>query len=281
MTAQFDLSRLAVPEGLEFKPTMTTCTIEGALEEEDLRQLVQLSGDIQPDEEDPSDLKKLKEKHHHVARLIADGLTQRLVATLTGYSENYLSILLNAPAMIELVELYRIKNGKAIELVTEKLKTVGLKALEKLDDRLDKDELDNNELISTAKLGFDRSGHGPQSKHSIVAEEHIFDHAKLAELNKDARRRNTEYIVPQEDVREALRLEGPTDETDEAMEAGTDDADGSIGEDNSEGREQEEGAGIPQADLPEPAPDAEQRPDDTAADRAMVSLPDRTEDAES
>lgn len=280
MTAQFDLSRLAVPEGLEFKPTMTTCTIEGALEEEDLRQLVQLPGDIQPDEEDPSDLKKLKEKHHHVARLIADGLTQRLVATLTGYSENYLSILLNAPAMIELVELYRIKNGKAIELVTEKLKTVGLKALEKLDDRLDKDELDNNELISTAKLGFDRSGHGPQSKHSIVAEEHIFDHAKLAELNKDARRRNTEYIVPQEDVREALRLEGPTDEADEAVEAGTDDADGSIGEDNSEGREQEEGAGIPQADLSTDEL-ADQAAGTGAADRAVVSLPDRTEDAES
>jgi len=184
---------------------MTTCTIEGILEEEDLRQLVLASGDIQVDEDDPNDLKKIKEKHHHVARLIADGLKQSLVATISGYTESYISVLLNAPAMQELIELYRIKNGAATQIAVEKLKTVGLKALEKLDARITADELDNNELISTAKLGLDRSGHGPQSKTAIVSEEHIFDHAKLAELNKDAKRRNHEYIVPQEDVREAIR----------------------------------------------------------------------------
>lgn len=283
MTAQFDLSQLAVPEGIQLKPTMTTCTIEGQLEEDDLRQLVALSGGIMPDEDDPSDLKKIREKHHHVARLVADGLTQKLVSSITGYSEGYISVLLNNPSMQELVEFYRIKNGAAIDVVVEKLKTVGLKALERLDDRIQSDELDNNELISAAKLGFDRSGHGPSSTHKIDAETHIFDHAKLAELNKEAKRRNSEYIVPQEEVREALRLPSPEDknETDETVEAGTDDANGSIGSGDSEGREQEERAGIPPEDLSE-ASAADERPaGDTAVGGTVVSVPDGAEDAQS
>lgn len=285
MTAQFDLSQLAVPEGIQLKPTMTTCTIEGQLEEDDLRQLIALSGDILPDEDDPSDLKKIREKHHHVARLVADGMAQRLVASITGYSESYISVLLNNPSMAELVEFYRIKNGAAIDVVVEKLKTVGLKALERLDARVEADELDNNELISAAKLGFDRSGHGPASKQHIVDETHIFDHAKLAELNKEAKRRNSEYIVPQEEVREALRLPSPAEtgaekyETDETVEAGTDDADGSIGQGDSAGGEQEAGAGIPSEDLSEASAADERSGGDTAASGTVVSVPDGTEDA--
>jgi len=207
-----DMSQIVVPEGLQFRPTMTTCTIEGALEEEDLRQLIMTTSDVIPDQDDPSDLKKIKEKHHHVARLIADGLSNRLVSSITGYTESYLSVLLNAPAMVELVEMYRLKNGAANQLVTEKLKTVGLKALERLDARIDADELDNNELTAAAKLGFDRSGHGPSSTHKVLEEQHVFDHAKLAELNAAAKRRNAEYLVPQDDVREALKLPAPDKE---------------------------------------------------------------------
>lgn len=200
----FDLSQLVVPEGLQVRPSMTTCTIDGALEAEDLRQLVLEQGGVQPDEDNPSDLKKIREKHHHVARLIADGLSQRLVSQICGYTEAYLSILLRSPTMAELVELYRIQNGKATQLAVEKMKTVGLKALERLDDKLDADELSNQELISAAKLGLDRSGHGPTSTQKIAAEHHVFDHAKLHELNREARRRNADYIVPQEEVRKHL-----------------------------------------------------------------------------
>lgn len=277
-----DLSQLIIPEGLAFKPTMTTCTVEGALEEEDLRQLVLSSGDVMPDKDDPSDLKRIKEKHHHVARLVADGLSQRLVATITGYTENYLSILLNNPSMVELVELYRIKNGAAVQVATEKLKTVGLKALERLNDRIEADELDNNELISTAKLGLDRSGHGPSSIHKVENETHIFDHAKLAELNKEAKRRNAEYIVPQDEVREALRLPSPTEpenETNGAVEAGTEHADGSQRPSDSEGRKQEAGPGVSPEDLPDDEC-SDKAAGPRPADRAVVSVPDGAEDAQ-
>lgn len=211
-----DLGALVIPDGLgeQLRP-MVTCTIEGFLDDDDMHELALGPSDAKPDEDDPSDLKKIREKHHHVARLIADGMTQRLVGQVCGYTEQYISILLNNPAMIELVELYRIQAGAHVKVATEKLKSVGLKALEKLDERLDKDELNNLELIATSKLGLDRGGLGPQQKVHNVNENHTIDHAKLAELNAEARRRNHDFVVPVSDVRKALAP--PTeDSTDEA-----------------------------------------------------------------
>lgn len=216
-----DLSEIVVPEGLLARPTMITCTIEGSLDEEDLRALIMAPGDVSSAEDDPNDLKKIREKHHHVARLVAGGMQQRMVASITGYTESYISILLNNPSMQELVELYRIKDGYASDLAVEKLKAVGLKALERLDEKLDADGLSNLELLSAAKLGLDRSGHGPQSKQAVISEQHIIDHARLAELNAEAKRRNAEYIVPQEEIRATIAeaaerlIEGPDEETGE------------------------------------------------------------------
>jgi hypothetical protein len=221
MDGGFDLGSLIIPEDLSenLKP-MVTSTIEGILDEDDLRELAfgYGPGDVKPaDEDDPSDLKKIREKHHHVARLIAGGHNQRMTAQLTGYNESYISILLNNPAMRELVELYRIQSGAAVKLATEKLATVGLKALEKLEEKIEADELNANELTSAAKLGLDRGGLGPQSKVHNINEQHVIDHAELTKLTADARNRNFEYIVPVETVRDVL------EKTDKMLSAPTDD----------------------------------------------------------
>jgi hypothetical protein len=159
---------------------------------------------VRPAEDNPHDLKKLREKHHCVARLIAGGMQQRMVATISGYSESYLSILLNGPAMQELVEMYRIQQGASAQLIVEKLQTVGMTAVEKLADKIETDSLNNNELIQVAKLGLDRSNHGPSSKSHVVNENHQIDHARIAELNADARRRSSDHIVRTSEVRKAL-----------------------------------------------------------------------------
>ena len=224
-----DLSEIIVPEGLVPKP-IVTCVVEGILEESDLRELM-LSTDVGSEpiaEDDPSDLKKIREKHHSVARMIAGGLSQRMVSQLCGYSEGYLSVLLNNPSMQELVALYRIQQGEAAQLVVEKLKTVGLKAVEKLDEKLEAGELTNQELLSLGKLGLDRGGHGPTSQHHIVNENHIFDHAELARRNAEARRRSSAHIVPAEAVRQNL-LPAPVEQ-----EEKQDEADGNLGEETTE-----------------------------------------------
>ncbi len=199
-----DLSSIIIPESLAQVHPIVTCTVEGILEEADLRELA-LSAPIEAVEgDDPTDLKRIKERHHSVARQMASGLSQRMVAKLCGYTESYLSILLNNPAMQELIELYRIQYGSAAQVIGEKLKTVGMKALEALDAKIDSDGLSNQELLAAAKLGLDRSGHGPSSSQHLIQEQHIIDHAELAKRNEDARARNARQIVPASEIRAAL-----------------------------------------------------------------------------
>jgi hypothetical protein len=211
---------LIIPEALKGRINpIVTCVIEGILDEEDLRALAlgappSVPGAPPPEVDDPADLKKVREKHHSVARLIASGgMSQRMVATITGYTEGYLSVLLNNPAMIELVEMYRIQSGAANAIITEKLKTVGGKALEKLEGKIDAGDLNANELIQAAKLGMDRAGHGPTSSSRHVEEKHLVDHAELTRLHNEARRGSAEYTVPVEQVRKALTDARPAPET--------------------------------------------------------------------
>lgn len=204
-----DLDKLIIPEEVMSPRPIVTCVIEGILEPDDLRQIVgnalAPTEYIKPAEENPNDLKKLREKHHSVARMIAGGMQQRMVAMISGYDEAYLSTLLNAPSMQELVEMYRIQNGSNAQLVIEKLQTVGVTALEKLQERLDSEAgLNNNELIQVAKLGLDRADFGPSSRRLNVNENHSIDHARLKELEQEARRGSAEHIVPTSEVRKAL-----------------------------------------------------------------------------
>lgn len=216
----FDSNSIQIPEELNEITPIVTCTIEGILEVDDLRELADpaLAGTEPPaalEVEDPGNLKKIREKHHSVARLIAGGMTQRMVAQLSGYNESYVSVLLNNPAMTELIEMYRIQQGAATAVITEKLKTVGLKAVEKLEEQMDEGKLSNQELLAAAKLGLDRGGHGPQSKHHVVNENHSIDHTRLAELNNKARANSREFIVPVSEVRQAV-LPAPEDDNESA-----------------------------------------------------------------
>lgn len=209
--------------------SIITCSIEGILEPGDLAALASgsLSAASVDDEVEetmeglsgggaPGDLKKLREKHHSVARLIASGLQQSLVATMSGYTPQYVGVLLNSPAMQELVELYRIQYGSSAQIIGEKLRTVALQGVEEIAARLSSEEgrkgMSANDLIGVAKLGLDRSGHGPQSSHHIVSENHNIDHAKLAELNAKAKEGSRDRIVPVREVRQALLPQPPHDE---------------------------------------------------------------------
>lgn len=209
---------LIIPESVQNATPIVTCTLEGIIEESDLRALMLgVPAHPQPagappleEEEDPRDLKKIREKHHSIARMIADGLTQRMAARIAGMSESYVSVLLNSPAMQELVEMYRIHNGAASRVITEKLRATGMKAVEMLDKALDAGSItDPHALTSIAKLGLDRSDHGPSSSKRVIDERHVIDHAELMRQMNEARKGSAEYIVPVAEVRAALA--GPKD----------------------------------------------------------------------
>jgi hypothetical protein len=174
-------------------PKVITCTIEGIVEEGDLARLT--SRAPPPAGTTAGDLNRIREKHHSVARLIASGMTQRLVATVTGYTEGYLSVMLNAPGMQELISYYRSGHDAAHQVVVERLRSVAMKSIEKLDERLDSDDVEDSTLLAAAKLGLDRAGHGPRSEIHSVSEHHIFDHNELLRLNRQARREAADDIV--------------------------------------------------------------------------------------
>lgn len=194
---------------------IVTCTVEGVLEEEDLLALVAGQAEGKPPAalEDPTNLAKIRERHHGVARQIAAGYSQTLVARICGYTDGYLSVLLNNPAMQELVEMYRLQHASSTQLIAESLRTVGLKALEKLNDKLEADEItDTHELVGVAKLGLDRAGHGPTSTQHTISEHHLIDHAQLKKLNDEARAQSKGYIVPVREVRAALAPPAPLEQ---------------------------------------------------------------------
>jgi len=180
-----------------------TCSIEGVLEASDIAALAggaldgpSTGGHIQQAAAARAEPRKLREKHHQVARLMATGMAQGLIAQIVNYDEAYLSTLVGSPSMQELIGFYRLQHGNAAEVIGERLRTVGASALERLADRIDSDELDANQLIAAAKLGLDRSGHGPVSSQHIRTDQHIIDHAKIEELHQNALGNSKPFVRP-------------------------------------------------------------------------------------
>lgn len=119
-------------------------------------------------------LKRLRDSHHSIARLMAQGLRNTDIAAVTGYSMSRLSILKADPAFQELMAHYAEgvadTKAEAFAGAQEKLAAVNHDAIEELHERL----LDTPETVSTdqlmdiVKLASDRTGHGPQSKSTAI-----------------------------------------------------------------------------------------------------------------
>ena len=195
------------------KVPVVTCTIEEVLQPEHIAEYLSKCGNLETTQKsDEKDVASLRARHHSVARLLATGMPEGTIADLTGFDNTYLSTLKNNPSMIELVNHYRSPNNAVVEVIAERLRTVGHAALERLATEIP--EMDHHALIATAKLGVDRSGNGPMSK---VAHEHthILDPSKIAALAESARRTNAERIVSVNAVRRALPAPRSSDDVEQ------------------------------------------------------------------
>lgn len=195
------------------KVPVVTCTIEEVLQPEHIAEYLSVCGKLETTQKsDEKDVASLRARHHSVARLLATGMPESTVADLTHFTTEYLSTLKNNPSMIELINHYRSPNNAVVEIIAERLRTVGHAALERLAEEIP--EMDHHALIATAKLGVDRSGNGPMSK---VAHEHthILDPTKIAALAESARKQNAERIVSVSAVRRALPAPRSSEDADE------------------------------------------------------------------
>ena len=105
-------------------------------------------------------IKKLRDTHHTLARLMAEGKKGVEICALTGYSQSRLSILKNDPAFAELVEFYRANTLAQYEGLHQRLADFGGEILTVLSDRLDEtpERFTVKELQGLLETTLDRSG---------------------------------------------------------------------------------------------------------------------------
>ena len=98
---------------------------------------------------------KLSYSHHQLARILAQTGDQVAACLATGYSQAYVSTISNHdPAFQELLAYYAAERQAIFTDTLERMKTLGIDTLEKLQDRLHdgKAEWSNRELMEMAEL---------------------------------------------------------------------------------------------------------------------------------
>ena len=106
-----------------------------------------------------STITRLRTSHHLLARLLAEGRRPVEVCSIVGYSQSRISVLQRDPAFQELIEYYRGQAETAYVNVHERLATLGMCAIEELQERLETnpERFGNRELKEIAESTFDRS----------------------------------------------------------------------------------------------------------------------------
>lgn len=194
-----------------------TATIEFALLPEHLADYADGHGNLASTQKsDEKDVQALRARHHGVARLLAEGVPEGVIAEMSGYTGAYISTLKNNPAMIQLVEFYRSPKTDAAKMIGEKLRVVADMSINQIAARLDDAEeakkVTLSELTAVAKLGLDRSGNGPNSTVTNVQEHRLVASEEVMELSRSARRTEKTRIVDVEAVRSVLPSKEPVDE---------------------------------------------------------------------
>lgn len=134
------------------------------LEEADLARLAVEQGIKAPP------IARLSDRHHALAKALAEGISPGQASITTGYSLSRISILKADPSFQELVSFYRSEKDLRDADVMARLSNLTLSAVSLLEDRLenDPDEIRTRELLDIATAGLDRSGHGPSSKLQVT-----------------------------------------------------------------------------------------------------------------
>lgn len=122
----------------------------------------------------PPALKALRDTHHAVARLIAEGRKGVEIGLITGMSQSRISILKGDPAFQELVSFYKTKVEEIRDIAfadaQAKLAALHSDFVDELSDRLHEkpESFSNEEVLDAVIKTADRTGNGPQSKSTNV-----------------------------------------------------------------------------------------------------------------
>lgn len=138
--------------------------ILGPLVDDDLTEIANV-----PKNSKAPTLKRLSERHHRLARSLAEGMAPGDAAIANGYNNARVSVLLDDPSFQELVAYYRRQVNAAFVDFQEKLADLASLSADILQDRLEDnpDDVDLQDIIKVLQLSADRTGHGPSSSTNV------------------------------------------------------------------------------------------------------------------
>lgn len=112
----------------------------------------------------PPAIKKIRDSHHGVARLLALGHKEAQISAITGYSLSRISILKADPQFKELVDFYRSQETEITRDFKLRMESLGMDALEELRERLEEkpEDISPGLLKDIIRDMADRTGHAPQ-----------------------------------------------------------------------------------------------------------------------
>ena len=137
---------------------------------------------------------KLKQSHHKLAQLLAEGVPDVEVSLITGYAQSRISILKGDPAFKELLAHYKGVQKEVYINVHERLSSMSLDALEEIHSRLEEkpESFSVKQLQELVEIGFDRSGFGPRTTQ--VNELHLTTDSLLSSVRDEIRKKSNGSI---------------------------------------------------------------------------------------
>jgi len=152
-----NIAKLAGPGRL---PALLDVEYVRDIEEADLALMA-----IQPLGSTPPALKRITDRHHALARLLAAGLPDGEAALIVNYDVSRVSILKNSPAFQKLLALYQSEAKLEFTTVLEHMAGVSRDALLELRERLEEnaEKFSNNDLLKVATEFADRAISGPET----------------------------------------------------------------------------------------------------------------------
>jgi hypothetical protein len=177
---------LAIPASRGRRARSVQHFLDRELNEEDVMVLIE---NPERGSETPSII-KLKQSHHKLAQLIAEGVPDVEASLITGYAQSRISILKSDPAFKELLAHYKGIQKEIFINVHERLSGMSLDALEEIHSRLEEkpEDFSIKQLSELVALGFDRAGFGPRSSQSIDL--HVSTSELLSSVKDEIRKKS-------------------------------------------------------------------------------------------
>ena len=169
-----------------------TVEVEAEIGDDDLLMLAEARGTTAPK------IMKLRERHHALARHIAEGKKPGEAALLCRYSQSRVSILLDDPAFQDLVSHYRDEVNREFVDFQRKLAELGVDAAHELQDRLEEapEDLADSLLLRLVEVSADRTGHGPSAKQDVNIRIGLADRLRDARERSEAAMRDITPELP-------------------------------------------------------------------------------------